>query len=96
MNLPHKVRSHYEAVGGIPELDGRYTVFGQVIEGMSVVREIASQETDDNDAQNQRGQFSCHYWFCLLIQNLSVKNCQTTLFDLSYSLKRNSLNLDRI
>ena len=50
MNLPHKVRSHYEAVGGIPELDGRYTVFGQVIEGMSVVREIASQETDDNDA----------------------------------------------
>ncbi len=33
MNLPHKVRSHYEAVGGIPELDGRYTVFGQVIEG---------------------------------------------------------------
>ena len=37
-------------MGGIPELDGRYTVFGQVIEGMSVVREIASQETDDNDA----------------------------------------------
>lgn len=50
MNLPLKVRSHYEAVGGIPELDGRYTVFGQVIEGMSVVREIASQETDKEDA----------------------------------------------
>jgi len=50
MNLPLKVRSHYEAVGGIPELDGRYTVFGQVIEGMSVVREIASQVTDEEDA----------------------------------------------
>lgn len=50
MNLPLKVRSHYEAVGGIPELDGRYTVFGQVIDGMSVVREIASQETDKEDA----------------------------------------------
>lgn len=50
MNLPLKVRSHYEAVGGIPELDGRYTVFGQVIEGMSVVRKIASQVTDTQDA----------------------------------------------
>ncbi|MBO0452501.1 peptidylprolyl isomerase [Candidatus Enterococcus murrayae] len=50
MNLPLKVRSHYEAVGGIPELDGRYTVFGQVIEGMAVVREIADQVTNEEDA----------------------------------------------
>lgn len=50
MNLPLKVRSHYEAVGGIPELDGRYTVFGQVIEGMPFVRAIASQMTDEKDA----------------------------------------------
>lgn len=50
MNLPVRVRSHYEAVGGIPELDGRYTVFGQVIEGMPIVREIASQQTDEQDA----------------------------------------------
>lgn len=50
MNLPFKVRSHYEAVGGIPELDGRYTIFGQVVEGMPVVRTIANQETDDHDA----------------------------------------------
>ena len=50
MNLPLKVRSHYEAVGGLPELDGRYTVFGQVIDGMSVVRKIANQATDSEDA----------------------------------------------
>ena len=50
MTLPEKVRSHYEAVGGLPELDGRYTVFGQVIDGLSVVRKIANQETDDQDA----------------------------------------------
>lgn len=49
MNLPLKVRSHYEAVGGIPELDGRYTVFGQVVEGMPVVRAIAAQATDEQD-----------------------------------------------
>lgn len=50
MNLPLKVRSHYEAVGGLPELDGRYTIFGQVIDGMSVVRKIANQATDSEDA----------------------------------------------
>jgi cyclophilin family peptidyl-prolyl cis-trans isomerase len=50
MTLPEKVRSHYEAVGGLPELDGRYTVFGQVIDGLSVVRKIVNQETDDQDA----------------------------------------------
>ena len=30
-------------------MDGGYTVFGQVIEGMDVVDKIASSETDSND-----------------------------------------------
>lgn len=37
------------AKGGNPSLDGNYTVFGQVINGMDVVDNIASVETDNND-----------------------------------------------
>lgn len=32
-----------------PHLDGDYAAFGQVVEGMDVVDEIASVETDYND-----------------------------------------------
>jgi len=36
-------------VGGTPHVDGAYTVFGEVIEGLDVVDKIAAVETDDND-----------------------------------------------
>ncbi|MEX2804945.1 peptidylprolyl isomerase [Streptococcus sp. H31] len=35
--------------GGYPSLDGNYTVFGQVTDGMTVVDKIAQTPTDDND-----------------------------------------------
>ena len=35
--------------GGNPSLDGSYTVFGQVTQGMEVVDKIAATETDDKD-----------------------------------------------
>jgi cyclophilin family peptidyl-prolyl cis-trans isomerase len=39
----------YTTIGGVPSLDGEYTVFGEVIEGMDVVDKIATQETGAND-----------------------------------------------
>jgi len=42
-------RKAYTTIGGIPHLDGNYTVFGEVYEGMNVVDSIIKQPTDDNN-----------------------------------------------
>lgn len=39
----------YMSVGGTPHLDGKYTVFGEVIEGMEIVEQIAMAKTDKRD-----------------------------------------------
>lgn len=39
----------YTTVGGTPFLDGNYTVFGQVYEGLDVIFEIQNVQTDEND-----------------------------------------------
>lgn len=38
-------RKIYTTIGGTPHLDGDYTVFGELVEGMDVVDKIASVET---------------------------------------------------
>lgn len=38
-------RKIYTTIGGTPHLDGDYTVFGELVEGMEVVDKIASVET---------------------------------------------------
>jgi peptidylprolyl isomerase len=43
-----EARKTYTTVGGTPHLDGNYTVFGEVVEGLDVVDKIASQKTDPN------------------------------------------------
>jgi cyclophilin family peptidyl-prolyl cis-trans isomerase len=44
----HQVET-YTTLGGIPHLDGAYTVFGEVFEGMAVIDSIAAQPTGQND-----------------------------------------------
>ncbi|MDE6741132.1 MAG: peptidylprolyl isomerase [Muribaculaceae bacterium] len=39
----------YSTVGGTPHLDGQYTVFGEVLEGMDTVEKIQNAATDGHD-----------------------------------------------
>jgi len=47
--MPEHRRNAYKTVGGTPFLDGAYTVFGEVLEGMEVVDAIAGTATDMTD-----------------------------------------------
>lgn len=48
-SMPNEVAEVYKTVGGTPFLDGEYTVFGEVLEGMDVVEKIEKAETDRSD-----------------------------------------------
>ena len=47
--ISEEQREVYKTSGGTPLLDGTYTVFGEVIEGMDVVDKIAEVQTDNTD-----------------------------------------------
>ena len=39
----------YSTIGGAPHLDGEYTIFGQVVEGLETVEKIESAKTGRAD-----------------------------------------------
>ena len=49
VKLTPEVRQYYIQHGGTPHLDGQYTVFGEVVEGLDVVEKIDFVKTDSND-----------------------------------------------
>lgn len=49
ITYPQDVRKTYKVHGGAPWLDGEYTVFGEVVEGMKVVEAIQRVKTNGQD-----------------------------------------------
>ena len=49
VKLTPEMMETYKTIGGTPHLDGQYTVFGEVVEGMDVIEKIQDVETDKND-----------------------------------------------
>ena len=47
MRFTEEMTDQYRKVGGAPHLDGQYTVFGEVVEGLDVVDNIQQVFTDD-------------------------------------------------
>ncbi|WP_093062698.1 peptidylprolyl isomerase [Psychrobacillus sp. OK028] len=46
---PKEIAEAYAEMGGTPHLDQKHTVFGQVIEGLEIVDQMAAVETGAND-----------------------------------------------
>lgn len=48
-SMDSNVRNYYQSHPGLPTLDGSYTVFGEVIEGLDIIEKIQAAATDEND-----------------------------------------------
>lgn len=51
--LTAEQREAYKTVGGTPHLDGQYTVFGEVEEGLDVIKKIEAAPTNSQDRPNE-------------------------------------------
>jgi len=49
LEFSEEQRQAYTKVGGYPDLDGKYTIFGECISGFSTIDKIAALKTDKNN-----------------------------------------------
>ncbi len=49
LEFSEQQREAYTTIGGYPDLDGQYTIFGECLSGFEVIDKIAVLETDENN-----------------------------------------------
>ncbi|WP_132431156.1 peptidylprolyl isomerase [Natronoflexus pectinivorans] len=49
IEIPQELREAYTTIGGVPHLDGEYTVFGEVVKGLEIIDKIAKVEVNQHD-----------------------------------------------
>lgn len=49
LDFSDEQRKAYTTIGGYPDLDGNYTIFGECISGFDVIDKIAALKTDENN-----------------------------------------------
>jgi cyclophilin family peptidyl-prolyl cis-trans isomerase len=49
LEFSEEQREAYTTIGGYPDLDGKYTIFGECISGFETIDKIAALKTDEND-----------------------------------------------
>ena len=48
--IPEYQRKMYKSIGGLPYLDQRYTVFGEIVQGAEIVDRLTAVRTNSEDA----------------------------------------------
>ncbi|MCA1760417.1 MAG: peptidylprolyl isomerase [Bacteroidales bacterium] len=49
LEFSEEQREAYTTIGGYPDLDGKYTIFGECISGLETIDKIAALKTDENN-----------------------------------------------
>lgn len=53
VGMTKEMREAYRTIGGTPHLDNEYTVYGEVISGMSTINKIQNAKTDGRDRPSE-------------------------------------------